>query len=158
MAKDTGTGRKRKPFIGFPILNFQNLMSDHDEGQIFFRNLRGFQDLRHELRRLTGKPLMSSVEFTNAVLGKHHYTATTYRRYYIWEFENHRIVANKDYGYDIEIRGDIDGMIWSADKNQVHLKAKKEHIWKVWAEARKPFEEFVFANAVFSHHPAFVSK
>lgn len=101
---------KRKPFVGFPVQNLQNLLSNLDEGQLFFRQLRDFQSLRHTLHKVTKTPLMSSVDFTRTVLGKHHYTAVTYRRYYVWEFEDHRVIANKDYGYDIEIRGDIEDM------------------------------------------------
>ena len=136
-------GKKRPPFVGFPVLNFLNLLVSQEERERFSTYLQGFQNLRHDLHKATKAPLMSSLAFSNAVLGKHHYTAVTYRRYYVWEFEDHRVIANKDYGYDIEIRGDIEGMIWAESQNPEHLEAKKRHIWNVWAEARRPFEEFV---------------
>lgn len=139
-------GKKRPPFVGFPVLNFHAILSDRSERERFLTSLQGFQSLRHDLHEATKAPLMSSLALSNAVLGKHHYTAVTYRRYYVWEFEGHRVIANKDYGYDIEIRGDIEGMIWAESQNPEHLEAKKRHIWNVWAEARRPFEEFV-ANA-----------
>ncbi len=84
-------GRKRPSFIGFPVLNFHTILSDRSERERFFTSLQGFQNLRHDLHEATKAPLMSSLALSNAVLGKHHYTAVTYRRYYV---DHEEFVAN----------------------------------------------------------------
>ena len=137
---DTGKGRKRQPFSGLPVLNYQNLMTSQEERGRFYHHLQGFQSLRYHYYTGRGEPVANSEAFVTEVLGPRHYTFRTYRRYLIWEFENHRIVVNRDFGYDIEIR--TDKSFVNPPEDPKHLEAAKEEFWKVWAEARKPFEDF----------------
>lgn len=119
-------------FVGSKLTNITNFLleetSNNDYGKFLHDNCE-FQGVIYKYYE--GKQIQSSEKFVTIVLGYRHYTLRTYRRYFVWEYPNYRVLANRDYGYGVEIRKEL------MTKENLH------HAISAWDEVRSKFLEIL---------------